>query len=291
MVKIHLVDGTYELFRNYFGAPKRTNDDGHQVGALRGLLRSMLGLLHQDDVTHVGVAFDHVIESFRNDMFAGYKTGAGLPDELTSQFHPAEDLCRALGLVVWPLVEFEADDGIATVAARFSNHPDVDQVIICTPDKDMAQCVIGQRVTLWDRMRKKTYDEDGVREKFGVGPASIPDYLGLVGDDADGIPGIPRWGAKSTATVLRRYGHIEQIPDDVSEWDVKVRGAASLAENLASRREDAMLYRDLAILRTDAPTNESLEEMRWTGADLPALQELVDWLGDTRAMERLPQAP
>ena len=287
MPKIHLVDGTYELFRSYFGAPKRTNADGHQVGALRGILHSMIGLLWEEDVTHVGVAFDHVIESFRNDLFDGYKTGYGLPVELTSQFHPAEDVCRALGLTVWPLVEFEADDGLATVAARFADDPAVEQVVICTPDKDMAQCVRGN-VILRDRMRKKTYDADGVREKFGVDPASIPDYLALVGDDADGIPGIPRWGAKSTATVLTRYGHIEDIPDDAAEWDIKVRGAKSLANNLSQQRDDALLYRTLATLRTDAPCDESLDELRWDGADTEALQALCDWLGDTRAMKRIP---
>ncbi|MCO4769419.1 MAG: flap endonuclease [Deltaproteobacteria bacterium] len=285
--KVHLVDGTYELFRSYFGSPARTNAEGAQVGALRGILHSMIGLLRQEDVTHVGVAFDHVIESFRNDMFAGYKTGAGVPVELSSQFHPAERVCRSLGLVVWPMVEFEADDGIASAAARFAADEDVGQVVICTPDKDMAQCVIGDRVIMVDRMRKKQLDEDGVREKFGVSPASIPDYLGLVGDDADGIPGIPRWGAKSTAAVLREYGHLEAIPDDVSAWTVKVRGAATLAGNLAARRGDAMLYRDLAVLRTDAPTPESLEAMRWTG---PAddFEAVCDWLGDRRAPSRVP---
>ncbi len=286
--KVHLVDGTYELFRSFFGAPKRTNADGHQVGALRGILRSLMFLLSQDDVTHVGVAFDHVIESFRNDLFGGYKTGAGIPYELSSQFHPAEDLCRALGVVVWPMVAFEADDAISTAAARFRDHGGVGQVVICTPDKDMAQCVTGDRVILWDRMRKKTYDEAGVMEKFGVEPASIPDYLGLVGDDADGIPGIPRWGAKSSATVLRRYKRIAHIPDAADDWDVKVRGAASLADNLAAMREEANLYRTLAVLRTDAPVPETLDDLRWTGADEDRLAELCDWLGDSRAMGRLP---
>ncbi len=286
MPKIHLVDGTYELFRSFFGAPSRTNADGHEVGALRGLLHSMLTLLHEPDVTHVGVAFDHVIESFRNDLFDGYKTGAGIPYELSSQFHPAEDVCRALGLTVWPLVEFEADDGLATVAARFADDPAVEQVVICTPDKDMAQCV-RPGVIMRDRMRKKTLDEAGVREKFGVAPASIPDYLALVGDDADGIPGIPRWGAKSTGAVLSRYGHIDNVPDSADEWAIKVRGAKSLATNLASQRDDALLYRTLATLRLDAPCDESLDELRWTGPG-PQLAHICSWLEDTRAEARIP---
>jgi 5'-3' exonuclease len=285
-MKIHLVDGTYELFRSYFGAPSRTNDDGHEVGALRGLLHSMITLLQEPEVTHVGVAFDHVIESFRNDLFDGYKTGAGIPFELSSQFHPAEDVCRALGLTVWPLVDFEADDGLSTVAARFAEDPAVEQVVICTPDKDMAQCV-RPGVIMRDRMRKKTLDEAGVREKFGVSPASIPDYLALVGDDADGIPGIPRWGAKSTGAVLTRYGHIQNIPDSAEDWLVKVRGAKTLAANLAARRDDAMLYRTLATLRLDAPCDESLSELRWDGPT-DDFEDLCAWLGETRAQGRIP---
>ena len=286
MPNIHLVDGTYELFRSYFGAPKRTTADGHEVGALRGLLHSMITLLHEPDVTHVGIAFDHVIESFRNDLFAGYKTGAGIPVALSSQFHPAEDLCRALGLTVWPLVEFEADDGLATVAVRFADDPRVGTVVICTPDKDMAQCV-RPGVVMRDRMRKKTLDSDGVREKFGVSPASIPDYLALVGDAADGIPGIARWGAKSAGAVLTRYGHLEAIPDDPAEWDIKVRGASSLGATLAAQRDDALLYRTLATLRTDAPCDETLDALRWDGPDWSRLEELCAWLGDTRALGRL----
>jgi len=286
--KIHVVDGTYELFRAYFGSPERTARDGSPVGAIAGLLGSMISLLRGKDVTHVGVAFDHVIESFRNDLFAGYKTGAGIPADLQAQFHPAEDVCRALGVVVWPMVEFEADDAIAAVAARYADDERVDQVVMCTPDKDMAQCVVGDRVVMLDRMRRKVLDEDGVREKFGVSPRSIPDYLALVGDTADGIPGIPRWGSKSTAAVLSRYGHVANIPDAESEWSVKVRGAASLAANLRERRAEAELYRVLATLRTDAPIPQSLEELRWRGPDREALTALCEWLGDERALARVP---
>ena len=281
-MKLHLIDGTYELFRQHFGA--RRGRAG-STGGLVGLAHTLTALLRQDDVTHVGVAFDHVIESFRNELFDGYKTGAGLPEELTSQFHPAEDLCRALGVVVWPMVEFEADDALATAAARFRD--EVDQVIIGTPDKDMAQCVVGDRVVLWDRMRKIVYDEDAVGEKWGVSPASIPDWLALVGDAADGIPGIPRWGAKGSATLLSRYGRIEDIPTDPDTWDVKVRGAASLSENLEARRVDALLYKTLATLRTDAPVPETLDELRWRGAR-PELRDLLADLGQARLLERIP---
>ena len=286
-MKVHLVDGTYELFRHYFGNPKRTGTDGCEVGALRGVVRSLSFLLNQDDVTHVGVAFDHVIESFRNDLYGGYKTGFGLPEELTSQFWPAEDLCRAMGVAVWPLVEFEADDGIASAAAKFAADDRVEQVVMCTPDKDLAQCVRGTRVIMLDRMRRKVIDEDGVRAKWGVDPGSIPDWLALVGDDADGIPGIPRWGAKSSATVLARYGTIAESPEDVADWDVKGRGAATLAANLAAQRDDAMLYRTLATLREDAPIPESLEELEWQGADPQALAPLLEWIRDPGALARL----
>jgi 5'-3' exonuclease len=285
---VHVVDGTYELFRAYFGAPSRRSRGGREVGAVRGLLHSMIQLLRQPDVSHVGVAFDHVIESFRNELFDGYKTGAGIPEELSGQFHPAEDCCRALGLVVWPMVAFEADDALATVAQRFADDARVSRVVICTPDKDMAQCVRGRRVVMLDRMRRAELDEEGVRSKFGVSPASIPDYLALVGDDADGIPGVPRWGAKSTAAVLTRYGHLENIPADEAEWTVKVRGASTLAANLRERTEDARLYRTLATLRTDAPADETLDALRWRGPDTEALRALCADLGDDRALARVP---
>jgi len=278
-VKVHLVDGTYELFRAYFGAPPARSPGGSEVGATRGLMRSLLSLLREDGVSHVAVAFDHVIESFRNGLFDGYKTGEGLPADLTSQFPLAEQAAAALGLVVWPMVEFEDDDAMAAGAARWADAEGVEQVVLCTPDKDMAQCVRGSRVVCRDRLRRKTLDEDGVVAKFGVPPASIPDWLALVGDDADGIPGIPRWGARSAATVLARYGRIEAIPDDAARWDVAVRGAPALAESLRERRGEAALYRVLATLRTDVPLAEDLEALRWRGP-VPALASFCAEIGE-----------
>jgi len=286
---VHLVDGTYELFRAWFGAPPARAADGTEVGASRGVLRTLIALVNDPTVTHVGVAFDHVIESFRNDLYAGYKTGAGLPVELTDQFPIVEEVTRALGMVTWPMVEFEADDALAAGAARFAADPRVDRVVIATPDKDLTQCVRGTRVVTWDRRRQIVLDEDGVRAKFGVSPASIPDYLGLVGDDADGFPGVPRWGAKSASTVLARYGHLEAIPDDPDHWDVPLRGAAALAESLRGHREEARLYRKLATLRTDVPLPEDLDAMRWTGARRERLAALVDRLGDPTAVARVPR--
>jgi len=273
-MKIHLVDGTYELFRAFYGPPKRVGPGGTEVGAVRGLVRSMAELLGGDGVTHVAVAFDHVIPSFRNALFPGYKTGEGIDPLLAQQFELAEVACRALGLVVWPMVEFEADDALATAAARFAADPEVTQVVICSADKDLGQAVRGERVVLADRMRGVTYDAAGIAEKLGVEPASVPDYLALVGDSADGIPGIPRWGAKSAGAVLRRYAHLEAIPDDVAAWDVAVRGAAALAKALAERREEARLYRTLATLREDVPLAEGREELRWRGPNREALAAL-----------------
>lgn len=278
-MKVHLVDGTYELFRAFYGAPSRTSPDGREVGGTQQFLRSMLGLLSEPDVTHVGAAFDTVIESFRNDLFEGYKTGAGIDPDLWNQFPLVERAAAALGIAVWGMLKWEADDGIATAAHRAEQRDEVQQVVICSPDKDFAQLVSGKRVILRDRMRRKTIDEDGVREKWGVEPASIPDWLALVGDAADGFPGIPRWGAKSSATVLARYGHIQHIPDDAAEWDIKVRGAKSLAENLAERRDEAMLYQKLATLVVDADIDTSLEAMEWKGARRGELEPLVAELG------------
>jgi len=279
-VKVHLVDGTFELFRAYFGAPPATGPDGRPTGAVRGLVRSLLSLLREDGVTHVAVAFDHVIESFRNDLFAGYKTGEGVPADLLAQFHPAEDATRALGLVVWPMVEFEADDALATGALRYAASREVEQVVVCSPDKDLAQCVRGGRVVTFDRMRRRLFDEEGVKDKFGVSPASIPDWLALVGDEADGIPGVPRWGAKSAAAVLARYRNLEAIPDVDREWDVPVRGAAALAASLRSHREQAVLYRRLATLRVDVPLREGLEDLRYRGPRRADLEALGAALGD-----------
>ena len=285
---VHVVDGTYELFRMYFGAPSSEAADGTEVGATRALLRSFAMMLRDPEVTHVGVAFDHVIESFRNELFDGYKTGEGMDPALYEQFPLAEAAARALGIVVWPMEEFEADDGLASAAAKFGGDPRVSQVRICSPDKDLAQCVRGERVVCFDRRKKTVMDEAGVRGKFGVAPASIPDYLALVGDAADGIPGIPRWGAKSAATVLAHYERLEAIPDDPAEWAIKVRGAKALAENLASRRADAALYRKLATLRLDAPVPQDLDALRWRSVDMDALRALCEQLGDDVERLRLP---
>ncbi len=284
-MKLHLVDGTFEIFRAYYGADGATAPDGREVGATRGLLRSLWALLHTPGVTHVAVAFDTVIESFRNDLFAGYKTGAGIEPDLWAQFPLAEEAAAALGLVVWPMIEFEADDAIATGAVRWVD--DVEQVVICSPDKDFGQIVRSDRIVLLDRIRNTLIDESGVEAKFGVGPASIPDYLALVGDTADGIPGVPKWGAKSAAAVLARWGAIEAIPSDPARWEVPVRGAARLSESLEENRGPAALYRQLATLRTDVPLPQTLPDLRWTGVDRQRLSTLCTRLGDTRFLERV----
>ena len=265
-MKIHLVDGTYELFRAYFAMPKTAGPDEQPTGAVRGLIQTLLTLLRQDDVTHVACAFDSVVTSFRNDLFDGYKTGEDTPADLKAQFGLAERAAAALGIVVWPMTEFEADDAIATAARMWADAPSVSQVVVCSPDKDLAQSVRGDSVVCLDRRRDITLDESGVVEKFGVRPASIPDYLALVGDSADGIPGVPRWGAKSTAQALGEFGHIENIPDDAELWGIKVRGAKSLAQNLAERREEAALYKELATLRLDVPIAETHNDLEWQGA-------------------------
>jgi len=285
-VKVHLVDGTYELFRSYFGAPKATVS-GREVGATRGILRSLHALLREPDVTHVAVAFDTVIESFRNDLFDGYKTGYGVPEDLMSQFPLAERATEALGMVTWRMIEFEADDALAAFAARAAADAVVDQVVICSPDKDLRQCVRGTRVVCLDRMRRVTIDEAGVVEKFGIPPLSIPDWLALVGDDADGIPGVPRWGARSASVVLAHYGHLESIPDDASRWAVNVRGAAALAESLRDHRIEVGLYRTLATLREDVPLTETLEDLRWLGARRDELVALCAEIGDDEMVGRV----
>ena len=285
-MKVHLVDGTYELFRSYFGAPKALHE-GREVGATRGILRSIHALLREPGVTHVGVAFDTVIESFRNDLFDGYKTSFGVPDDLMSQFPLAEQAVEALGAVAWRMIEFEADDALATYAARANADPAVEQVVICSPDKDLRQCVRGTRVICLDRLRKVTIDEDGVVEKFGIKPSSIPDWLALVGDDADGIPGVPRWGARSAALVLAHYGHVESIPDSEMEWKVSVRGAATLAESLRLHRHVVGLYRTLATLREDAPLTETLDELEWKGVRREQLTALCAQIGDEEMIGRV----
>jgi 5'-3' exonuclease len=274
---VHLLDGTFELFRAYFAMPEETSPDGRQVGAVRGLMSSVLALLRQPGVTHIGAAFDHVIESFRNDLFDGYKTGEGMEPDLYSQFPLAEEAMRVMGVVVWPMVEFEADDMLATAASRYA--PDVDQVVILSPDKDLLQCVRDRHVVTHDRIRKKTYDEEGARAKLGVKPAQVADYLALVGDTADGIPGLGGWGAKSAAVLLGAYADVEQIPDDPDDWTVKVRGAARLAHVLRASRAELRLYKTLATLRTDVPLAESLDDLRWRGARRESYQSFCRDLG------------
>ena len=284
-MKVHLIDGTYELFRSYFAMPSMASSDGEEVGAVRGLCQSILELLRSHDVTHVACAFDHEITSFRNDIFPGYKTGEGTPEDLLQQFDLAEKAIAALGVVVWPMIEFEADDAIATAVSRWWQTDEVEQIIICSPDKDLAQMVQGQKVVCLDRRRGILLDENGVQQKFGVQPRSIPDYLGLVGDSADGIPGIPRWGAKSTAIVLDRYGKIEDIPLDISQWDIRPRGAATLVKNLAERLDNAIFYRKLATLRTDVPLLQRLDDLEWQGVKIKEFEELCDALDAPRMMD------
>lgn len=283
---LHLVDGTYELFRVHFGAPPSVSPDGRAVGAVRGLIHTLLLLLRGENVTHVACAFDHVIRSFRNDMFEGYKTGDDAPKELLAQFGLAERAAAALGLVTWPMVEFEADDAIATAVRRWSGDARVSQTVICSPDKDLMQLVDGRRVVCLDRRRNTVLDRDAVIEKMGVPPESIPDYLALVGDSADGIPGVPRWGAKSAAAVLSRYRTLEAIPESEALWDVKVRGARALAANLATSRSDADLYKRLATLRFDVPLEERLEDLEWKGANRDEYAELCEELGFRQLKER-----
>jgi 5'-3' exonuclease len=284
---VHLIDGTYELYRSYFGAPSAKAPDGREVGAVRGLLASLIALLREPGVTHLGIAFDTVIESFRNQLFAGYKTGAGIEPELWAQFPLAERAACALGLCTWSMIEHEADDALATMAERAAADPRVQQVLVATPDKDLAQVVHAQRIVQLDRRQRLVLDEAAVIAKYGVAPASIPDLLALVGDDQDGIPGLPRWGMKSAATVLAHYHHLEAIPDDAAAWAVPVRGAAALAQSLAAGREEAQLYRTLATLVRTVPLAESIDALRWRGAG-PDLPPLLHELGAERLLERLP---
>jgi 5'-3' exonuclease len=288
-MKVHLVDGTYELFRAFYGAPPAHDEAGRPVGAVRGLLATLLALLREPAVTHVACAFDHVIESFRNELFDGYKTSEGIDPSLLAQFHPAEQAAAALGVVVWPMVEFEADDALATAAFRLRDAPDVEQIVICSPDKDLSQCVVGSRVVCRDRRRGIDRDEAGVVERFGVLPASIPDWLALVGDAADGIPGIPGWGEKSTAAVLGRYRSLEAIPDDAAIWEVGLRGRDRLAASLRRHRDEAVLYRRLATLRTDVPLGEDLEGLEWRGARRGDLEALCASTGTRDLLPRVPR--
>ena len=263
-MRVHLLDGTYELFRHFYAMPRQADRNGKEAAALIGVLGSVLGML-EGGATHLGVATDHVIESFRNDLWAGYKTSAGIEPELLAQFHPLEDALRAMGVVVWAMEEFEADDALAAAAQLAAQSKDVEQVIICTPDKDLSQSVRGQRVVQLDRRKRELRDESGVIARFGVGPASIPDYLALVGDSADGFPGIPGWGEKASGAVLGRYIHLEKIPANHAQWEVPVRGAARLAAALEENRPLAMLFRTLATLRTDVPVFTTVDDLRWRG--------------------------
>ena len=279
-MKLHLVDATFELFRAYYSRPAETGPDGRPVNAVRGLIDSMLSLLREPDVSHVAAATDYVIESWRNDVYPGYKSSLGLDPLLLAQFRDAERALRALGITTWPMVEDEADDGLAAAVARFAGAPGVEQVVICSVDKDLAQCVDGARIVLRDRMRNITYDEPKVLEKFGVAPVSIPDYLALVGDSSDGYPGLPGWGAKSAAAVLRRWVHLEDIPDAAAEWDVPVRGAATLAATLRDHRAEAALYRRLAILNADADIGDiTLDDLAWHGVRRGDFEALCAELG------------
>lgn len=261
---VYLIDGTYELFRHFFAVPASADDNGQEIGAVRGVLNSVLSMI-EGGATHLGVATDHVVESFRNELYAGYKTSEGVAPELLSQFPILEEALQAMGVMVWPMVYFEADDALASAAEKAAKDDRVRQVLICTPDKDLAQCVVGSRVVQFDRRQNILRDESGVVEKFGVKPQSIPDYLAVVGDSADGFPGVRGWGAKAAASVLSRYQHLENIPKDCRAWDPSISRARALSESLLAAWNDGLLFRTLATLRRDAPVFESVEELRWKG--------------------------
>jgi 5'-3' exonuclease len=283
-VDVYLIDGTYELFRHFYAVPPARDRDGREVGAVRGVLRSLLGMMTVN-TTHIGVATDHVIESFRNQLWGGYKTGDGIDPDLYSQFPLLEEMLLALGVVVWPMVEFEADDALAAAAAKADADPRVGKVFICTPDKDLAQSVRGARVVQMDRRARTVCDEAGVIAKFGVPPASIPDYLALVGDSSDGYPGLPGWGAKSAAAVLAKYGHIESVPADWKSWGVNASKPAALAATLVRDHDQALLFRDLATLRIDIPVFDDVEELRWKGPT-PGFQALAMQLDAASTADR-----
>jgi 5'-3' exonuclease len=287
-MEVHLVDGTYELFRQYFGQPSRAGADGEEIGAVRGVLLSLLGML-AEGATHVGVATDHVVESFRNDLWPGYKTGEGIEPELKAQFPLLETALEAFGVVVWPMVELEADDALASAAAVAAEDEAVDRVVICTPDKDLAQCVVGKRVVQLDRRKGVVTDEDGVWAKYGVGPSSIPDWLALVGDSADGFPGLAGWGKRSASTVLAHYGTFDAVPAKLSEWDpavrTELRGAAKLAARLVEEREHAELFRDLATLRLDRSLVADVSALQWHGPT-GGFEEVCRQLRDPSLVER-----
>ena len=284
---VYLIDGTYELFRHYFGAPKQEHE-GQEIAASRGVVASLIGML-EDGVGYLGVATDHVVESFRNEMWASYKDGSDMEPDILSQFPLIEEAIVALGVRLWPMIEFEADDALASAALAASQDDEVERICICTPDKDLAQSVVDERVVTLDRRKQEVRGDAGVRAKFGVGPASIPDYLALVGDSADGFPGLPGWGAKTASTVLARYEHLEQIPADAADWDVNVRGAAKRAETLVEQRDDALLFRDLATLRTNVPVFDWIDDLRWLGPtpEFARICERLDALPFLARVERL----
>jgi 5'-3' exonuclease len=284
-LKVHLLDGTYELFRSFYGPPPKQAPDGREVGATVYLMKNLLALLDDPEVTHLACAFDHEITSFRNDLYDGYKTGEGVDPLLLGQFELAEEAVAAMGIVVWPMVEFEADDAIATAALKFKDDQRVEQVVVCSPDKDLAQ-LVDDKVVCWDRRREIVYDEAAVIEKYGVAPASIPDYLALVGDSADGIPGITGWGAKSVATILSNFGHIEDISEDLDTWGITAGRAMTLHRNLSENMDAALLYRQLTTLRFDVPLKESLDDLEWKGAR-PALKKLCEQLGANDIPEKI----
>ena len=263
-MNVHLIDGTYELFRYFFAVPSAHDSTGQEIGAVRGVLGSVFSMIDAG-ATHLGVATDHVVESFRNDLYAGYKTSEGVPPELLSQFPILEDALSAMGVKVWPMTYFEADDALASAAAKSVSDPEVNQILICTPDKDLAQCVVGNKVVQVDRRREIVRDEAAIEAKFGVKPESIPDYLAVTGDSADGYPGILGWGAKAAATVFSRYVHLENIPKEPRDWDPSIKRAKGLAESLFQSWDDALLFRTLATLRLDAAVFESLDELKWDG--------------------------
>jgi 5'-3' exonuclease len=288
-MRVHLLDGTYELFRQHFGRPARKGDDGSEIGATYGVITSVMSML-EGGVTHLGVATDHVIKSFRNELWSDYKTGDQVPEVLLSQFEQLEDALAALGVVVWPMVDVEADDALASAASVAADDPGVDQVVICTPDKDLAQCVVGNRVVQLDRRHDVTTDEDGVRAKFGVSPSSIPDWLALVGDAADGFPGLSGWGKRSAAVVLAHYGHLESIPDDVKDWEPfvrkGVRGADRLAATLAAERPLVDLFRTLATLRIDREIFIDVADLEWHGPK-PAFEETCGHFRSPALLDRV----
>ena len=286
---IYLIDGTYELFRHYYALPSARDKDGREVAAVRGVLASVLGMV-KDRATYVAVATDHVIESFRNGLWPGYKTGEGVEADLLSQFPLLEEVLAAAGVMVWPMVEFEADDALAAGAVTATRDSRVERVIICTPDKDLAQCVCGTRIVQLNRRTRVTFDEAAIRQKFGVVPASIPDYLALVGDSADGYPGLPGWGAKSSAAVLARFLHLESIPKDSREWRVNAANATTLADTLRREWDRALLFRRLATLRTDIRLFEDVEQLKWNGPT-PAFDELAAQLDAARTMPRRQGSP